>query len=216
MDFYRYKMSRYLKDRIFAPCRGKAALLFRLNDAMAELCYTTEAKDDYDLVIAIGKFQRIFFICDKKIFSIYFPFTVQRPNTIGQPNIFTLAGIEIDNYLLSRLTTIITDNLHEIESNIYEFADSVTTSLAVSPSEGVQTIQEDIWTILRKLLLNEDGYLRYDYDPKNFHELTHPLDHLDIFYSPECTFKVGLNLSVDHHTLIDILDPKTKCRTMTI
>lgn len=216
MEFYRYKMSKFLKSRIFEPCRGKVPVLLRLSEAIAEMTFSLENHDDFDLVVVIGKFQRIFFISDKKIFSLNFPFSVQRSLEKTEPNIFTSSGVLIDSYLLSRLTTVLTDNLTEIERDIYWFAESVISSFTTSSVDGVPTASDDVWVVLKRLLLIEDGYLRYDYDPIHFHAETHPLDHLDIFYSPECTFKVGLEATITHELLVDILDPKTRCRIMNI
>lgn len=216
MDVYRYKMSRYLKDKVFSPCRGKAAIIIRLCEIAAELCDVTECSEESDLALGIGKFQRIFLISESKIFSLHFPFVVQRSSDQGFPHAFTLGGVVIDSYILSRVISIVSDNFTEIERNIYEFADSVTTNIGAAPNEGSIGFSEEVWTVLKRLLMIEEGYLRYDYDPANFHELTHPLDHLDIFYTPGCTFKLGLDRSVTHEILIDILDPRTRCRILGV
>jgi hypothetical protein len=216
MDVYRYRMSRYLRDKVFSPCRGKAAIIVRLCEIVAELCDIPENPNESDLVLGIGKFQRIFLISEAKIFSLHFPFVIQQNSNRSMPNIFTVAGITIDSYILSRIVSIVSENFLEIERNIYEFADSVTANISASPNEGSVGFSDDVWIVLKRLLMIEDGYFRYDNDPKNFDEVLHPLDHLDIFYTPGCTFKVGLDKRLNHELLVDILDPKTRCRILGV
>lgn len=212
MDIYRYKMSKYLADRIFVPCRTKSDLIARIVEAIAELTFSTESDKDFDVLIAIGKFQRIFFVSEKKIFSVYFPFSIRRSDTPSTPHSFELNGITIDSYILSRAYTAISEGLGDENKDIYSFADSVISCFTISDVEGVQTVSEDIWMLVKRLMMLEEGYLRYDNDPANYDELTHPLDHLDIFYSPSCTFKIGLTGQIDHDHLLDILNPRTRCR----
>lgn len=210
-------MSRYLQDNIFSPCRGKAAVINRFSEIMAELCYMPEVdRRDANLVIVIGKFQRLFVMGERKIFSIQFPLSISRSQVASEANTFFLDGAPIDSYTISRVSAIVHHNFQDINSDIYTFADSVLTEHSAIPNIGSQTYQEVVWQLLKKLLLLEEGYIRYDYDVENFDPETHPLHHLDIFYSPECTFKIGLDKSIEHAHFIDILDAGTKCRSITV
>lgn len=213
MDVYRYKMSKFLRDRIFIPCRTKSELISRVADAIAELTFTVENSADFDIVVAIGKFQRIFFISEKKIFSVLFPFSIRRSEDPAVPHSFDMNGVAIDSYMLSRAATAISNGLVD-DKDIYHFADSVISCFTVSDVEGVEVVSDDVWKVVRRLMMLEEGYLRYDNDPDNYDAVTHPLDHLDIFYSPSCTFKVGLTSKIGHDHLLDILDPHTRCRIM--
>lgn len=214
MDLYRYKMSKYLRDRIFVPCRTKSELILRITEAIAEITFTVESVTEFDIVIAIGKFQRIFFISERKIFSVFFPFSIRRSEDPRIPHLLDMNGIAIDSFILSRAATAIADGLVD-DKDIYSFADSVISCFTVSDVEGVNVVSDDIWKVVKRLMMLEEGYLRYDNDPDNFDAVTHPLDHLDIFYSPSCTFKVGLTSKIGHNHLMDILDPRTRCRIMS-
>jgi hypothetical protein len=214
MDIYRYKMSRYLRDKIFVPCRSKDELMVRLSEAIAELTFSVESPNDFDLLIVIGKFQRIFFLSESKIFSLFFPFSIKRSDDPDLPHAYEMNGVTIDSFILSKACTAIVDGLADEAKDIYAFADSVIACFTVSDVEGVQSVSEDVWKLVRRMMMLEEGYLRYDNDPHNFNEITHPLDHLDIFYSPSCTFKVGLAGKIQHGHLLDILDPATRCRIM--
>ncbi|WP_282412811.1 hypothetical protein [Pseudomonas sp. PS01299] len=212
MDLYRYKMSKFLRDRIFVPCRTKSEMIIRIADAIAELTFSIESPNDYDILIAIGKFQRIFFLSEQKIFSVLFPFSIRRSADPALPHLFDMGGIVIDSYMLSRASTAVTDGLGDENKDIYAFADSVISCFTVSDVEGAQVVSDDVWKVVKRLMMSEEGYLRYDNDPENYDAVTHPLDHIDIFYSPSCTFKVGLSGKIGHDHLLDILDPRTRCR----
>lgn len=216
MDFYKYKMSRFLKDRVFSPCRGKAEMVVRLAEIMAELCFTPEVDRDPDLVIAVGKTQRMFVVSTGKIFSVQFPFAVKRAAARDLPNQFYMLGIEIDNYVLSRVSAIVYENFMHMDNDVYSLMENVLTEHSVAPNAGAQTYQEAVWKVLKAFLMMEDGYLRYDNDPANADAEFHPLNHLDVFYSPGCTFKIGLDRTVDNEALMDILNPQTKCRSIVV
>lgn len=210
-------MSRYLQDNVFSPCRGKAAVINRFAEIMAELCYMPEVdRRDANLVIVIGKFQRLFVIGERKIFSIQFPLSISKSQNIGEANAFFLDGSPIDSYTISRVSAIIHNDFQDFDNDFYSFADSVLTEHSAIPNIGSQAYNEVVWKLLKRLLLLEEGYIRYDYDPENFDLETHPLHHLDIFYSPECTFKIGLDKSIEHTSFIDILDVSTRCRSITV
>ena len=92
-------------------------------------------------------------------------------------------------------------------------------------------IDDRLWSLLKSIFMLEDIYIRYDYDPKHADDgngereinldeagnpiITHPLHHLDVFYSPEQTFKIGLTDKIDYEILLDILDSRTKCRMLS-
>ncbi len=75
---------------------------------------------------------------------------------------------------------------------------------------------ENFWIFLRELLLMEDGYVRYDYDKATYlifkekgEEHKHPLNHYDLFYSSNATFKIGLEERLSEDEFIDFLNIKT-------
>jgi hypothetical protein len=57
----------------------------------------------------------------------------------------------------------------------------------------------------------EAGYIRYDYDEEHEKGVMHPLHHLDINYSNQSTYKIGLKEEIDSITLKEILDIKNDC-----
>lgn len=63
-----------------------------------------------------------------------------------------------------------------------------------------------------ELLSFSEGYIRYDYDPENELGEIHPLYHLDIFFSNQSTFKIGLPRRYEIKDLLDLLDYEKPCR----
>ena len=63
------------------------------------------------------------------------------------------------------------------------------------------------------LLSFESGYLRYDHDEDENREdpILHPVDHIDLFYSSNSTFKIGLQDRIDVDDLKSILSINEKC-----
>ena len=68
---------------------------------------------------------------------------------------------------------------------------------------------DNIWRILFKLWYMEDGYIRYDYDPVHENGRIHPLYHLDVNYSSNLTYKIGLKDALNMDAFQNFLDIKT-------
>lgn len=61
------------------------------------------------------------------------------------------------------------------------------------------------------MLKTEYGYVRYDYDQEHCNGNLHPLNHLDVNFSSNVQYKLGLENTINLDTFIDILDLKTDC-----
>ena len=55
--------------------------------------------------------------------------------------------------------------------------------------------------------------MRYDHDedPQRVNLILHPINHLDFFYSSNCTFKIGLKDRIDVADLKSIMNINEKC-----
>lgn len=158
------------------------------------------------IILIKDKMSRLFFIKDKKYFSIAFPFFVT-----NDENIYTFSfknRIEIDSQLSSKVISIINCNDFKSDCSI-DF---------ISPICEEEQCDENFWFFLRELLLMEDGYVRYDYDKEThdkYNEIgeghKHPLNHYDLFYSSDTTFKIGLENTLNEHEFIDLFNMYTDC-----
>lgn len=154
------------------------------------------------------KMNRIFLISENKIYSIIFPFNLQineKNLTLNFKNL-----IEINSFVISNLIILLKNPLITSD-NCFDFIEPI--------SELEENYDENYWPIIKDLLIQEDGYIRYDKDEKGFEdaklnteENKHPLYHIDVFYTNGATFKLGLNKALPETDLIDILNTNTNCK----
>ncbi len=154
------------------------------------------------------KMNRIFLVGENKIYSIIFPFNLQIDNDAITLNFKNT--IEIDSLSISNLIILLKSPLINSD-NCLDF---------IEPILDLEDYYNDkYWLIFKDLLMQEDGYIRYDIDEvgyleakKKNEEYRHPLNHLDIFYTTGATFKIGLDNSIPENELIDTLNTKTNCK----
>ncbi|MCH9740954.1 MAG: hypothetical protein K0U38_08970, partial [Epsilonproteobacteria bacterium] len=154
------------------------------------------------IILKIDKMNRLFFFTNKKYFSIVFPFFVIKEE---EDYLFSFKKnkIEIDSRLISQVISII--KCDEFKANCsLEFAQPIC--------DYQDECDENFWEFLRELLLMEDGYIRYDYDAEHENGNLHPLNHYDLFYSSDATFKIGLNQELEEKDFLDLLDIKSDCK----
>lgn len=137
----------------------------------------------------------------RKIFSVAFPFGVTR--ILDEYRFVSREGVEIDNQVSSIILSLV-----NTEEGIFASKDF---SKFIDPIMENSDFNPEIWSLIRELMLAEDGYIRYDWDEARNDGHRHPLHHLDVNYSSGGTFKVGLNAQVDCSALASILDVATDC-----
>jgi len=71
--------------------------------------------------------------------------------------------------------------------------------------------QADYWKMILYLIEFEPGYMRYDFDEKNDNGKIHPLHHLDINYSNNATYKLGLEAKLTPELFLDLINKETDC-----
>ncbi len=163
------------------------------------------------LILYIDKMSRLFFISENRYYSIVFPFLVKK---VGEKFFFSLRNdVEIDSELISKTMSILNSEHFEKISSI-DFIEPIF--------EYEENINKKFWLFFKELLIFEDGYIRYDHDEENYSrakeegkEDTHPLNHFDLFYSSNATFKIGINNKIHHEDFISLLDIKKKCEYLT-
>lgn len=157
-----------------------------------------------EFVLVVSKMSRLFFIKPDKIVSISFPFSVRTED--GALAFGCAHHPNIDHGVTSKILSLV-DADEVIEAgDVLAFADKV-----FEESEG----DPDLWSLLRYLLTEEDGYVRYDHDALRANGHFHPLHHLDVFYSGPATFKLGLPTEIDRESLTNLFDLTTECLYVT-
>lgn len=210
-------MTGQFKDLASKPIRTKDHIIKLLLEAITLLLNGTVIKDEKltknYILLRIDKMKRLFFVLDKKIYSIYFPFMIENQKEIKNPLIYdSISDLELNATNLAILKSLYNENTFEQSQGLLDLE---TELIQILDSFEEQSIQNNIWEILKQLFIFEPGYLRFDYDEKHQNGRFHPLNHLDVNYSSDSTFKIGLNKTIDCESFIDILDLKTESYYIT-
>lgn len=156
------------------------------------------------VIIYIDKMSRVLIKEQNKIHSFNFPFSL-RENS----NQFILScnSFDIDSGVCSILSTVFNDisdttSLESILEKLWDTMDDTGDSKDETRS---------VTQLITFLLSFEPGYIRFDHDEKNAKGDLHPINHLDINYHSNTSYKLGLTSMVDIYDLIDIIDIYTDC-----
>lgn len=155
-----------------------------------------------EITLLISKMSRLFFVSDTKIFSIRFPFFVREDED----------GLSISSVYVENIDSRVTSSVISIFSSEFDFPDILDFAEYIDTSANTD---KQIWHLVRELFFFEDGYIRFDHDPENVNGEIHPLNHFDIFYTDQCSFKVGTHKKLSVEDMIDVLDRETPCRYLT-
>ncbi|AZC15600.1 hypothetical protein [Pseudomonas sp. CMR5c] len=203
MKRFTFSIEPWNSDLIFSPVRTKKDIIvllmkvIKIMDVGPSLAAPPE--DEY-FELVISHTSRLFFYSEDKHFSIGFPFNATMEN---EQLIFkSLSGVAIDSQMTSDILGVMASEAVFHYEDIIDFA---------SPVSDYFTYNKGGWSILRELLMAEDGYIRYDHDPVHVKGDIHPLHHLDVFYGTRQTFKIGLTTKIDRRHLHDALDSQTPC-----
>ena len=152
-----------------------------------------------ELSIIAEKMNRIFIAGENRLFSLNFPFKIYYEDAIY--SVFTKSGIQLDSKNTSDIISLF--------SNPY--------FLNINPDSSFDTVidvcanDSSSWNVFKDTLLSEAGYIRFDHDTTNENGTLHPLNHFDICYSTEATYKIGINSHVKLDKFADILNVNTDC-----
>lgn len=220
MKKFEFNLSRVMVDKFFPHYRIKTkphlieilmeAARFVLIQNDSEL-QTPDDKAVGKIVIYIDKMSRLFFFTNNKYYSIALPFyIIEEENKI---RISFKNQVDVTPLLISKVISVI---------NCDEFKEQCSLGFITPICEGEEECDENFWVFLRELLLMDDGYIRYDFDQKNYDEAVengeehkHPLNHYDLFYSNNATFKIGLSDKITNDNFINLLNTKTECEYLT-
>lgn len=160
------------------------------------------------ICIIIDKMSRIFYCFDDKIFSVVFPFGIEK-----QQDNYRIYDIALDIDIDSKLISIMLGALRKYDfdnASIEKIYDEYCEDIA--DCEDIRAV-ETAWKILIRLFSMELGYIRYDDDPdpKREDAVYHPRYHFDINYTQDATYKIGLGKKIAVDEMISIMDSKSRC-----
>lgn len=163
-----------------------------------------KARSQYKMILYKDKMSRLVFVGENKIYSITFPFNINQ--TKSEISINYKNRLDIDSQNITTLLSILKSPTINSD-NCLEFIDPIVS------------YDKNLWTTFRDLLILEDGYVRYDKDEDGFqkakkdgHGNRHPLNHIDIFYTNQASFKLGLKQEYTDTDLIDLMERNTDCK----
>lgn len=176
----------YMHSKVFCAIRSKYDVIMLYSYVIEMILSikpitTTRSTDQYIMSIVKQKKSRLCFFSPLKHFSIVFPFSVDITQENGATIVFK--DINIDYNLSSSLREVITILKNENYNNFNSLKSII---------DNLDNPNPNLYQVLHELAICEDGYLRYDYDQDRVDGDVHPLHHLDVFYSDNNSFKIGL------------------------
>ena len=201
------KINKIFYENIAKPLRDKKDLILLLLETIkqfqvGEVSTTNHGK----ITVVVDKMSRVFYQIENKIFSLVFPFGIEI--TEEKYRIYDVeTDMEIDSKVIAVLISIISyyDNQ---EISVETLLDGYCESVLEEENEYINAL----WSILIRLFSMESGYIRYDYDKEHEDEEYHPLNHFDVNYSSNITYKIGLKKMINLEEMINFLDTKQKCQ----
>ncbi|MCS6213632.1 hypothetical protein G3485_09620 [Shewanella baltica] len=213
MTHYEFDIAEPYVNEFFRPIRNKSQVIELLMKSIKYMLInpTVDRKiNSGKLILYVNKMCRLFFVMPGKYFSISFPFHVLK----DKEGIFTFSyrgEMDIDSEVTSEVISLLNDKSFnsgcslEFVGRIYQYQEN--------------SYNDYYWEFLKELFFMEDGYLRYDYDKKSYQQHLlkgtpniHPLNHYDIFYSNNSTFKIGLRKEILEDEFIDFVNIRTDCK----
>jgi len=211
MKKIQYKLSDY-EIELFFPherIKTKVQVLIILLETIRFMLYNKpiDSNEGAKIILYVKKMSRLIFVSDNKYYSINFPFNYFADEDTVIINFKNL--INLDSKTISDLLSIIKDERFNSSSSL-DFVEPVC--------DLESQYENNLWVLLKELLMMEDGYLRFDKDVDGYlkakeqgKEHTHPENHIDVFYSNNNTFKVGLEKTIIEAVFLDYLDNQTDC-----
>ncbi|MBB3261194.1 hypothetical protein F4827_006103 [Paraburkholderia bannensis] len=198
-------IDKYQAEELFSAVRSKKDVIVLWMQAIKMFLANQPAENDKkiaDLSIVVRSMSRLF--CElnngDKIFSVAFPFNSK--SVEGRLEFSSREGVLIDSRVSSQVLTLIQGN------GIFDCLDF---NDFIDPIFDAADVDNNLWGLIRELMLVEDAYLRYDNDPDQVNGHIHPLHHIDMYYSSSGSFKIGLDQQIDKASLIGILSTETDC-----
>ena len=190
-------LDHYQIDDFFKPIRSKRDVIILLMKSIKLMLIgdiTPIKKPSGHMYLIVSKMSRLFYVKKDKYFTIGFPFKViNNENRLEFYSSFN--ELKIDNQITSNVLALFPNKIFDLEIFF----------------EDLYCQSESLRVLITSLITYEDGYIRYDCDPERKNGRLHPLNHYDLFYSSNTTFKLGLNKSLDIEKMIDCLSIETEC-----
>lgn len=202
---FEFSLDELMLTKIKRPIRNTTDIITLLLETMQYLSWNKPCGSaPISMKIIVNKMNRIFYVLDKKYFSITMPFSI-RKNSDGFVELYD-SDIVIDSKRLAIITSIFERIQSEPELDFLKYEEYL------DDEELDKDELAAVRHVITKLVFNEYGYLRYDDDAEHENGDLHPRYHLDINCSASGTYKLGLRQGVDFNWFRDCLDVTVSCK----
>lgn len=208
MKTFQLSLNELQERELFDPIYSKLdyARFFLLSSRYMLMNISSNSKSF--LSLKIDKSKRLYCYSENKFFSVAYPCSIDIDNNhIVQ--LRTINGIDLNYYSISSALSILKDEIFINNPSLTNFY------LSYNPTADLlleNTVNVELGiSLLEEVFQYEPSYIRYDYDEKNKNGNLHPLNHFDICYSSEGTFKIGIDDKIDFDFFKNILDINTDC-----
>lgn len=153
------------------------------------------AYDNCEIFLLHERTSRLYFVSGDKQYSIGFPFTIGT-NDSNLISTVELAGLKLTPIvIIATLQILKNDDLWK-SNDFFEFASGIDYWCDQFRRIPEEYGSADVyWPFFLDLMLYDDGYLRYDYDPIHFRQDNpnyHPLHHLHGGFHGDVAYRVSL------------------------
>jgi hypothetical protein len=191
----------FMEAQFFVPIRTKFDYAHVLLNSISFMLTDPDISDlecNKKIRLVIDKMNRIFLYDKDSYFSISFPFNI---------NIEGDKIIDIANYAGQSVTN---------EAVAYAIGILKNSKFILNPSSSdhcfeIDEVEREGLYLLETIFLLEPAYLRYDVDKERENGRLHPLMHLDLNYTNNSRYKLGLNSKLTIDDFVDIVNINTDC-----
>ncbi len=210
MKEFTVRMTKRFVEIASEPIRTKQHVIMLMLEAILLLknADVLEKPSNNYIILKVDKMKRLFFVIENKIFSFNFPFSVEVQEESNNLIIYdSITNLELNALNLTVLKLAFKETFFGKE--IQGILDLDSELMQVIDSFETKPNKDEVWQVLKNLQMFESGYLRYDYDEVHENGKLHPLNHIDINYTPHGIFKIGIKDTLDCNAFMDILDLNT-------
>ena len=201
-----FEIPDYYIPVVSSPIRNKIDLLYMLAKTIQLMSYTEMQAEG-----SLSPAKKIVLYIDKmsRLFSFQFPFHVHIDEESSALSFTYNSSVTIDSMLGSLLVAIFSHESSPI-GTFEQIDERIKQELEENEWEGIDYLE--VCELIKHLIMIEPGYFRYDYDPQHANGLIHPQSHIDIFYSSNCTLKLGLDEPISSDWIIDLSNILSDCK----
>lgn len=206
---FEFDLDQLMIQRINKPIRDSIDVILLLIETFQYIQWKTPNNTITDSIkIIVNKMNRIFFIEEKKFFSVVMPFYICE-NSEGNLELYD-SDVIINSKYLAILLSIFKRMKEDYNFDLTKYEEYLD-------DEGLEAEELiDLKRIVFKLLFSEYGYLRYEDDQQHENGDVHPRYHIDVNYSDPGVYKLGLKARIDFDWFRDFLDTTTQCKYIDI